>query len=134
MATKAITLGIRFVVVAALYVIVTSVWTSNAKGWESLAVFGDSIVLGFAAIPAWGAAVAISQFIPHPVTRLLAHPMLMIILFVIAAMIAGLIIDTPLAAMSQDLRPFVALIAVIATAEAMLGFLLERRLGHARTA
>lgn len=125
MAPTAITLSIRFVVIAALYVIVTSIWTAGAHGWESLGLLVASILLGLAAVPAWGAAVVVGQFIENRVVRLIAHPVLMTGLFLFIAVAAGFVTGSPPESAWRDLQPFALLIVVIALADATIGLLLE---------
>lgn len=119
---------IRFVVAAALYVAIATVWIKQASGWESLGLFIAALVFGAVAATAWCAAIAIGQFgVRRPYARLAAHPVLTAVLFSIFALVvlSGFLGDTPEAAW-KDTRSFAALVAVCTLADAAVGFALER--------
>ena len=81
MAATAITLGIRFILNAAIYLATVGVWLNNAKGWKILEVLAVSIIFGIAATLSWAGAVTIGASIANPKLRLVACPVAMVLLF-----------------------------------------------------
>jgi len=119
---------IRFAVAAAVFTVTATVWVQNASGWESLGLFIGALVFGVIAAVVWCAAATIGHFyVRLDWARLIVHPVLTVVLFVIVAVVvlAGFLGDT-LDKTWREAQPFTALVAVCALADAAVGFALER--------
>jgi ABC-type Na+ efflux pump permease subunit len=118
-------LGVRLVLAGLIYVGTTAIWVNNARGWEGLGVFAMSIFFGGFAMAALIAAMVIGRNIPNRLLRLVAHPPIAVLLFlllgyVIAGSFRGMQTD-----IVKDIRPFLGLVAVIALIDALVGYPLD---------
>jgi hypothetical protein len=120
-------LGVRFAVIAALYMIVVAIWVDNAKGWDSLSVLGAGVAFGVAAIPSWCGAIVIGlKYIADRRRRLVAHPALTAMIFIVIVYVAMVGFDyATVSSMWRETWPFAALIMIVAAADALVGLLLE---------
>jgi hypothetical protein len=132
MAPKIAVLGLRFVLIAAIYISTVALWVNNASGWEGLGLFGAGIALGVAAVPSWWGAAVIGQFIADRRLRLIAHPLLTMFLFMLVAGVTVVSMGTTVETMWRDVRPFAVLIAAAALADACAGVPIDTWLSRRR--
>jgi hypothetical protein len=118
-------LGLRFILIAAIYISFVVLWVNNAVGWDGIGLLGAGIAASVAAVPSWWGAVIIGQFISDRRLRAIAHPVLTVLLFMLIAAVTVIVMGTTFESMWRDVRPFAALLAVAAVADACAGFLLE---------
>ena len=123
---KAISLGLRFILIAAIYLATVAVWLSGARGWKGLELFGVSIIFGIAATLSWASALAIGANAIPPRLRALAQPLIMVLLFLVLlhVVIGGLM--GMQREESENGVSFAILIAAMAAADALTGIPLDR--------
>ena len=113
--------GIRFTVAAIIYIGTVSIWVSNTRGWEAIGLFGISVIFGFFAAAAILAAAIIGRWIPNRWVRLVAHPPIVVVLFIAMGPIVGGVLMSLHNDIGKDIRPFTALVAILATIDALAG-------------
>ena len=74
-------LVIRFVVFAAIYAAIIWLWANHAGGHGAMGILAAGMSLAVGATVAWCIAVAIGRFIGAASTRLMAHVLLTVMLF-----------------------------------------------------
>jgi hypothetical protein len=126
MAATAITLGIRFILNAAICLATVGVWLNNAKGWKILEVLAVSIIFGIAATLSWACAVTIGASIANPRLRLVACPVAMVLLFVFLVFVVIGALMGMHREVTEHAVSFAILIVVIAATDAYASVVLNR--------
>ena len=120
--------SVRLGLGAVIYIIVTYAMVQQATGWDRLGIFVAGFAFGLIAILSWCIAIAVGRFVTSAGVRMLIHPVLTVLLFVVLSVaIVGWLQDTAWESLWRDLRPFVFLVGGISLIEAVIGFLFERR-------
>jgi hypothetical protein len=127
-------IGLRLALATIIYLGTAAIWINNTQGWAVLGLFVASIMFGMFAAVALIAAMTLCRRITNPVMRLLAHPPLTVLLFVVL----GYVIAGGLMGMhndiARDMARFVGLVAVIAIVDTALGYRLDRWVGRKQAA
>jgi hypothetical protein len=122
--------AIRFLVALACYAGVTAIWIATAVGWDRLDLFVAGVAFGAILLPSWCIAVAIEHFyVPNTRVRLIVHPLIVTILFVvISGVVLTVFFANPLATLWSDIHSFAFLALVSALLDASVDKLLESKL------
>mgnify|MGYP003386620325 CR=1 FL=1 len=122
--------GVRFLVALACYAGVSAIWVSNGVGWDKLNLFVAAFAFGAVLLPSWCIAVAIEHFrVPNTWARLIVHPLIVTILFVVvSAVVLTLYFDDPIATLWHDVHAFAFLAMASALLDASADKLLENKL------